>query len=157
MAETEPIEEIVKKTKTNIGLLVKALSKITYITGIEVTESHPWSKDFHKYKHVIRFKLSQPAHSDLENLMNTIYSRVTHNGLQADIHLLQEPYEKEHGEIDRMYEIVIESKEGITSPPKIREVTDQAIDKITEAVRHYIRKNPMCKQSRGDYNANSNN
>lgn len=148
--EQESLDEILKKTKTNIRLLIEALSQIKYITDISFTEGKYWSKDFHNFKDVVEFKLDKPVYPDVDNLMRTIISEVNDNCLQADVEL---NYEIEH----KKYEILIEPKKGITSPPKMREAVNWALDKTTRAVENYTKRNPKSIQKEGDNNAPSNN
>ncbi len=139
-AEQESLDEILRKTRReNIKQLVKALSQINYITDIHPTEGHYWSEEFQNYKDVIEFKLKMPVHPDVDELMKTIFIKVNANCLKADVHL--------NYEIDQdKYEILIEPKKGITSPPKMTEAVNKALDRTTSAVKEYVNKNPSCKK-----------
>ncbi|KYK25430.1 hypothetical protein AYK26_06190 [Euryarchaeota archaeon SM23-78] len=144
--EPESIEKILKKTKTGMRLLVKALSEIDYIDDIGVKEGKYWSSDFHNYRDRVEFKLKQPVIPDLEHLMDTIVLRTSRNGLNARVEVYAEPYEETKGEVDKKWGILVEPAEGVTSPIKMREVTNRAIRKVKNAIRYYIRKNPKVKE-----------
>ena len=133
-AKQESLDEILKKTRSkNIKQLVQALSKIEYITDIRPTEGHYWSAEFQNYKDVVEFKRKIPVHPDVDKLMETIISKVNANCLQADVRLNYEiAYDK--------YEILIEPKKGVSSPPKMREAVNKALDRTTKAVEEYMGK-----------------